>query len=159
MRRRNDWIYLMYRTIDAHTIFWIRCERWIYHLCLKKNDFQSWNKLKKILDVNKKSFKRISKLFLNRLNINYKKNNSWNICNFARKIVEWRDYWSRKKIKEILESKIRKSQIRWSIVFMWQKTFIQWMLLFDQRISFDWMKIERRNDEKNRKNSWNKLKN
>jgi hypothetical protein len=34
------------------------------------------------------------------------------------------------------------------IVFMWQKTFIQWMLLFDRRTSFYWMKIERRNDEK-----------
>jgi hypothetical protein len=31
------------------------------------------------------------------------------------------------------------------------------MLLFDQRTSFDWMKIERRNDEKDRKNSWNEL--
>jgi hypothetical protein len=39
MRKRNDWICLMCKTIDAHTIFWIRCERWIYHLCLKEKRF------------------------------------------------------------------------------------------------------------------------
>jgi hypothetical protein len=39
MRRRNDWICLMCKKIDAHTIFWIRCERWICHLCLKKRRF------------------------------------------------------------------------------------------------------------------------
>jgi hypothetical protein len=39
MRRRNDWICLMCRTIDAHTIFWIRCERWICHLCLIERRF------------------------------------------------------------------------------------------------------------------------
>jgi hypothetical protein len=46
-----------------------------------------------------------------------------------------------KKIKEILESKIRES-----IVFMWSKALIQWMLLFDRETSIDWMKIEERND-------------
>jgi hypothetical protein len=39
MRKRSDWICLMCRTIDAHTIFWIRCERWICHLCLKERRF------------------------------------------------------------------------------------------------------------------------
>jgi hypothetical protein len=39
MQRRNDWICLMCRTIDAHIIFWIRCERWICHLCLIERRF------------------------------------------------------------------------------------------------------------------------
>jgi hypothetical protein len=39
MRRRSDWICLMCKTIDAYTIFWIRCEPWICHLCLKEKRF------------------------------------------------------------------------------------------------------------------------
>jgi hypothetical protein len=110
--------------------------------------------IKKIFDVDKKSFRRILKSFSNRANINHKKSNSWSICNIARKIVKWRDDWSRKRIRETLESKIRES-----IVLVWQKALIQWMLLFDRRTSFDRIKIERRNDEKDRKNSWNEFKN
>ncbi len=53
------------------------------------------------------------------------KNNSWSICNIARKFVKWRDDWWSKWIWKILESKIRES-----IVFMWQKAFFQWMLLW-----------------------------
>jgi hypothetical protein len=119
----------------------------------KRNDSQSWDELEKIFDVNKKSFKRISKSSSNRTNVNHKKNNSWSICNIARKIVEWRDDWS-EEIKKILES-----QNRESIVLVWSKAFIQWMLLFDRETSIDWMKIERKNDEKDRKNSWNEFKN
>jgi hypothetical protein len=120
----------------------------------KKNDFQSWDESRQIFDVNKKSFKRISKSSSNRANINHKENNAWSICNIARKIVEWRDNWSRKEIREILES-----QDRESIVLVWSKAFIQWMLLFDRKTSIDWMKIERRNDEKDRKIFWNEFKN
>jgi hypothetical protein len=39
MRRRNDWICLMCRTIDVRTIFWTRYARWICHLYLKERQF------------------------------------------------------------------------------------------------------------------------
>jgi hypothetical protein len=39
MQRQNDWIYLTLRRIDVRTIFWIRCARWICHLCLIKKRF------------------------------------------------------------------------------------------------------------------------
>jgi hypothetical protein len=119
----------------------------------KKDDSQSWDESEKIFDVNKKSFRRISKSSLNRASTNHKENNSWSICNIARKIVEWRDNWS-EEIRKILES-----QDRESTVLVWSKALIQWMLLFDRETSINWMKIERRNDEKDRKNSWNEFKN
>jgi hypothetical protein len=118
-----------------------------------KNDSQSWDESKQIFDVNKKSSRRISKSFSNRANMNHKESNVWSVCNIARKIVEWRDDWS-EEIRKILES-----QDRESIVLIWSKALIQRMLLFDRRTSFDWMKIEQRNDEKNRKNFWNEFSN
>jgi hypothetical protein len=49
MRKRNDWICLMCKTIDAHTIFWIRCEQWICHLCLIKRRFSIMKWIRKNL--------------------------------------------------------------------------------------------------------------
>jgi hypothetical protein len=119
----------------------------------KKDNPQLWDESEKILDVNKRSSRRIPKSSSNRTNVNHKESNSWSICNIARKIVEWRDDWS-KEIREILES-----QDRESIVLVWSKALIQRMLLFDRRTSLDWMKIRQRDDEKDRKNSWNEFKN
>jgi hypothetical protein len=83
----------------------------------KKDDSELWNELKQILDVNKKSSRRISKSFTNCTNVNHKDSDTWSICNIARKIFEWEDDWS-KRIRKILESKIREQQDRFSILLM-----------------------------------------
>jgi hypothetical protein len=124
----------------------------------KRNDSESRDESEKIFDVNKKYFERISKSSSNRANINHKESNTWSICHIARKIVRWRDDWS-ERIRETLESKNRESKNRESIVLVWSKAFIQRMLLFDRRISLDWMKIRRKDDEKDRKFFWDEFKN
>jgi regulator of replication initiation timing len=61
MQRRNDWICLTYKKIDVRTISWTRYARWICHLCLIKNNYESRDESKKIFDVNKRYFKTIFK--------------------------------------------------------------------------------------------------
>jgi hypothetical protein len=79
----------------------------------KKNDSESRDESKKIFDVNKKYSERISKSSSNCANINHKENNTWSICHIARKIVRWRDDWS-KRIRKILESKNRELSCLWN---------------------------------------------
>ncbi len=154
---------------DRTTKFIWRCEesmcvrfsQFVAHdefvICVwKKNDSESRDESEKIFDVNKRYFERISKSSLNRASINHKENNTWSICHIAEQNLRWEDDWS-KRIKKILESKIRESQVRWSFLLMRKETFVQRLFLFDREHSFDWMKIERRNYEENRKNSRNEF--
>jgi hypothetical protein len=64
---------------------------------------------KKIFDVNKKSFRKISKSFSNRASINHKKDNSWSICNFAKKNRRMTRLLIKKKNQR--KSRIEKSRI------------------------------------------------
>jgi hypothetical protein len=120
--------------------------------------FADGDESEKIFDVNKKYSERISKSFSNRVNINHKEDDTWSIYHIAEQNLRWEDDWS-KRIKKILESKIRESQVWWSFLFMRKETLIQRLFLSDREHSFDWMKIERRNYEENWKNSRNEFTN
>ncbi len=100
----------------------------------KKDDSQSWDESKQIFDVNKKSFKRISKSSSNRANINHKKSNAWSICNFAKKIFEKEDDWSEEIRRNQKNSRNARSRIdrvyviestHSTNVITWSKNFVR----------------------------------
>jgi hypothetical protein len=152
MQRQNDWIYLTFRRIDVRTMFWIRCARWICHLCLIKSRFWITKWIKENFNVNKRHAKIISKLSTNRANINHKEDNRWSICHIAEQNLEWEDDWSRKKnqrnsrienpriASSTIVSVYAKRNTRSMIVFIWSRTFA-W--LNKNQMIKSWKKIEK----------------